>query len=300
MQVDSTSGRGNSHGRDDLSDSAVSESSGDDDATKKKEHKKTPAKHQRNSEKSPVKTPAKKDENQLMESLFGREESDQDKKETKKSSKEEPDVASKLQEELEAKRKRTLQALKSSYSGDDEGSKRRKMRKLQMRHRERRRKRQKHREDEPEHVCTSACPGNHAMSDEDNWLDVDTDNEDKQWAPSAHDVDDDDDVTATDDEGEDYATSSEETSDEHEKEKTKQRSRQDRHMERMEKAQLGWIERGNGRKIKVSVQNEGLDPIVELRLYRFVSCKNVTVQESHDVTENSPVIQDEPSEDDRQ
>ena len=109
---------------------------------------------------------------------------------------------------MEAKRKRMVKALKTPTFSSAAAAEEEEARKLKKKERQRRREKARRRRHKKlmegthknragertrpfnvldssgkDHVCTSACPGTHAMPDEDNWL-VNDDYEDGEWSPS--------------------------------------------------------------------------------------------------------------------
>ncbi len=218
----------------------------------------------------------------VMEDLFGSDENEDKKKNNQEEEKESDEISHILKgakpristlktavpDDLEAKRKRMVKRLKSDVdqvaieaATSDEKTR------LGKEARRRQRRQRRHLlevEKDENHVCTSACPGNHRMPGEDNWLDHDTSDDDAQWRPSLEK-----DESSSSSPSEKNVGSSTTDDEKGEEEKGEVRSRQERLQERQDKAGMGWICRGNGKKVKVSVQPYGREPIIELREYRL-------------------------------
>jgi hypothetical protein len=139
-----------------------------------------------------------KKKEKLISDLFGDEQEQQQpkpgpsKEETKEVSRPPAKHHTSVMEELAAKRARVLNKIKADkrtgrINVDDVSKTSKKARELKwIREHQNRRRRRRHSSafaKDKNHVCTSACPGDHAISDEDAWLVHDSEEGENDWNP---------------------------------------------------------------------------------------------------------------------
>ena len=216
-----------------------------------------------------------------------------------------------VMDELAAKRARVLNKIKADRRTgrlEPEVESRVKKRLSREENSRRVRRRRRHTSDKDrKHVCTSACPGDHAMSDDEDWMVPDSEcDEDGEWRPKkirrlSEDSESEDEGNVTGEESTGDKRRQREASkkkrakaergrrEKYEKELDNLRlscsessdgvdedehgsgsgrgrkSRKARLLERREKEGLGWMEKGNGRRIVVSEQNTVGEEVLDLR-----------------------------------
>jgi hypothetical protein len=171
-------------------------------------------------------------------------------------------------EELAAKKKRMMLKLRGDEDIRTDGALERRDKKRSTKHRKdkfmRRRQQRmlrlshKMEVNDKKHVCTTACPGDHSFSDEDDWLDVDDmASHEERWEPDSTDESEDDKL---------LSSSSEEI--------TKSTFWSRRRGDPLQSEARPHLATSSGQyhrsgKLKVSLQLEGDEPIVELVQYRM-------------------------------